>query len=112
MPGYWKNDPIETFRRQVWINPFWEDDVYQVVECMGADRVIFGSDWPHIEALPEPLDYIRELKDFDAADRRKILHDNVTELIALRPSLRDRAHRPSPKVWRGRSHAGAPRRLA
>ena len=25
-----------------------------VVDQMGADRVIFGSDWPHIEALPAP----------------------------------------------------------
>ena len=23
----------------------------------GADRVIFGSDWPHIEGMPQPLDY-------------------------------------------------------
>ena len=39
---------------------------------MGPDRVIFGSDWPHIEALPD-LDYVRELKDFNADDRRQIL---------------------------------------
>jgi predicted TIM-barrel fold metal-dependent hydrolase len=52
---------------------------------MGADRVIFGSDWPHIEALPEPRDYIRELKDFDAVERKKILLDNVSELVTLRP---------------------------
>ena len=45
-------DPVETFRRNVWINPFWEDDVYEIVELMGADRVIFGSDWPHIEGMP------------------------------------------------------------
>ena len=62
MPGYWKEDPVETFRRHVWINPFWEDDVNVVADCMGADRVIFGSDWPHIEALPEPIDYVRELE--------------------------------------------------
>jgi predicted TIM-barrel fold metal-dependent hydrolase len=86
MPGYWTEDPIETFRRHVWINPFWEDDVYTVVECMGADRVIFGSDWPHIEALPEPREYVRELKDFEPADRRRILNDNVRELITLRPA--------------------------
>ncbi len=86
MPGYWKEDPIELFRRHVWINPFWEDDVEEVTECMGPDRVIFGSDWPHIEALPEPIDYVRELKSFDAADRRKILHDNVRGLLTLQPS--------------------------
>ena len=86
MPGYWKDDPVETLRRHVWINPFWEDDVYQVAECMGADRVLFGSDWPHIEALPEPRDYVKELKNFSAEDRRLILNDNVRELITLRPA--------------------------
>ena len=62
MPGYFTEDPVESFRRNVWINPFWEDDVEEVVELMGADRVIFGSDWPHIEGMPRPLDYATELK--------------------------------------------------
>jgi predicted TIM-barrel fold metal-dependent hydrolase len=84
--GYFADDPVDIFRNNVWINPFWEDDVYEVVEHMGADRVVFGSDWPHIEALPEPLDYLRELKDFDADQRRKILYDNVVELSSLRPA--------------------------
>ncbi len=48
--------------------------------------MIFGSDWPHIEALPEPMAYVKELKDFDAGDRRLILYDNVRELITLRPT--------------------------
>ena len=59
IPGFFPEDPVETFRRNIWINPFWEDDVYEIAELMGADRVIFGSDWPHIEGMPEPLDYVR-----------------------------------------------------
>jgi len=86
MPGYWKDDPVALFREHVWINPFWEDDVNEVAECMGPDRVVFGSDWPHIEALPEPVDYVRELKEFDADETRKILFDNVQELLTLRPT--------------------------
>jgi len=86
MPGYWKDDPIDTFRRHVWINPFWEDDVNRVADCVGPDRVIFGSDWPHIEALPQPIDYVRELKEFDAVESKQILFDNVKELITLRPT--------------------------
>jgi predicted TIM-barrel fold metal-dependent hydrolase len=82
MPGYFKEDPVATFRRHVWINPFWEDDVEEVVSWMGADRVIFGSDWPHIEGMPEPLDYVSELAGFDAPTRRKILRDNARELNA------------------------------
>jgi predicted TIM-barrel fold metal-dependent hydrolase len=85
LPGFFKEDPVDIFRRHVWINPFWEDDVNETVELMGADRVVFGSDWPHIEGMPKPLDYAVELKGFDEATQRKILLDNALELTARRP---------------------------
>jgi predicted TIM-barrel fold metal-dependent hydrolase len=86
IPGFFRDDPVEAFRRNVWINPFWEDDVNEVVELMGADRVIFGSDWPHIEGMPRPLDYVAELKEFDDEQRRLILRENTAELNQLRPA--------------------------
>jgi predicted TIM-barrel fold metal-dependent hydrolase len=85
LPGYFSDDPVEQFKRHVWVNPFWEDDLETVVELMGADRVIFGSDWPHIEALPHPLDYVPETKPLSDADRKLVLHDNAIELAQLRP---------------------------
>jgi len=87
IPGYFAEDPAETFRRHVWINPFWEDDVAEVVEYMGAERVIFGSDWPHIEGMPRPLDYLEELRGFDAGTVRRIMRDNAVELT--RPGRRE-----------------------
>lgn len=84
MPGYFHEDPVESLRRHVWINPFWEDDVHEVVDLMGDDRVVFGSDWPHIEGMPRPLDYAVELKEFDGATRRRILRDNAEELNTAR----------------------------
>jgi predicted TIM-barrel fold metal-dependent hydrolase len=86
IPGYWSEDPVETFRRNVWINPFWEDDVNETAALMGADRVVFGSDWPHIEGLPEPLDYVAELGAFSAAERRRILLTNAEELNTPQPA--------------------------
>jgi len=86
MPGYFAEHPVETMRRHWWINPFWEDDVAEVVDIMGADRVIFGSDWPHIEGMPTPLVYVDELKAFDDATRRLILRDNVMDLNTPRPA--------------------------
>ena len=83
--GWFRDDPVDTFRRHVWVNPFWEDDVREVVKLMGADRVIFGSDWPHIEGMPLPLDYVRELTPFADAERRRILRDNARELNTPRP---------------------------
>jgi predicted TIM-barrel fold metal-dependent hydrolase len=84
MPGYFKQDPIELFKRHVWINPFWEDDVNEVAALMGNERVIFGSDWPHIEGMPEPLDFVNDLAKFDADAKRRILRDNTTELTRPR----------------------------
>jgi hypothetical protein len=83
--GYYKEDPTLLFKEHVWINPFWEDDVNEVADIMGSDRVIFGSDWPHIEGMPEPLDYVEELIKFSDADKRKILRDNAAGLNQRRP---------------------------
>ena len=52
---------------------------------MGADRVLFGSDWPHIEGMPAPLDYVPELAKLNDAERRAVLLDNVTELNTPNP---------------------------
>jgi hypothetical protein len=85
MPGYFADDPVETLRANWWINPFWEDDVHEVARIMGTDRVLFGSDWPHIEGMPDPLNYLPELKAFSDEDQRRILLDNVTELNTPQP---------------------------
>jgi predicted TIM-barrel fold metal-dependent hydrolase len=85
MPGYWREDPTETLRRHIWINPFWEDDVHQVVDVMGADRVLFGSDWPHIEGMVAPLDYVAELEGLDEDVQRKVLRDNALALMSPAP---------------------------
>lgn len=47
---------------------------------MGAERVIFGSDWPPIEGMPRPLDYLDDVADLDAATLRRIMLDNTAEL--------------------------------
>ena len=86
MANYYKEDPGLLFKEHVWINPFWEDDVYEVEEHMGSDRVIFGSDWPHIEGMPTPLAYVKELEKFDDSQQLRILRDNTRELNELRPA--------------------------
>jgi predicted TIM-barrel fold metal-dependent hydrolase len=86
MNGWFPEDPVEVFRRHVWVNPFWEDHVDDVIAAVGVDRVIFGSDWPHIEALPEPLQYVDELTHLSPADEKRILADNAAELNELQPA--------------------------
>jgi predicted TIM-barrel fold metal-dependent hydrolase len=52
---------------------------------MGADRVILGSDWPHMEGLEQPRDILEELGGIAAADQEKILYGNAAELNERRP---------------------------
>jgi predicted TIM-barrel fold metal-dependent hydrolase len=84
--GYYKEDPALLFKEHVWINPFWEDDPYEVESLMGAERVIFGSDWPHIEGMPDPLDYVGEISKLDEAKQRLILRENALVLNERRPA--------------------------
>lgn len=75
-----KEDPVELLRNNVWIAPFWEDDVNEVLNVMGPDRVLFGSDWPHVEGLVQPLDYLGEIAHLAPDVQAKILGDNVRYL--------------------------------
>ena len=54
MPNEFPEHPLEVFHRNVWVNPFWEDSVTGLVDLIGADRVCFGSDYPHPEGLDDP----------------------------------------------------------
>ena len=83
-PSWFDEDPVELFRQHVWMNPFWEDNVYEIIELMGADHVIFGSDWPHIEGMPTPLDYLEEVKDLNDDDLQLVMRNNTRYLNTLR----------------------------
>jgi predicted TIM-barrel fold metal-dependent hydrolase len=75
--------PSEILRRHVWIAPFPEDDVKEIVQLMGADRVLMGSDWPHAESTPTPRAYLASLDGLDEAATRRVVHDNLAELVPI-----------------------------
>jgi predicted TIM-barrel fold metal-dependent hydrolase len=56
-----------------------------VIEHMGGDRVILGSDWPHMEGLEHPRDILEEVEAIPAADQEKVLYANVAALNGRRP---------------------------
>jgi hypothetical protein len=56
-------DPVEAFRRNCWISPFFEDDFTELFDAMGVENICFGSDWPHPEGLAEPWSYVDHLPD-------------------------------------------------
>jgi predicted TIM-barrel fold metal-dependent hydrolase len=80
-PWAFKEDPLEVIRRNVWVTPYYEEDIDALAELIGVERVLFGSDWPHGEGLAEPTDFVKELHNFDEAGVRRIMRDNALELL-------------------------------
>lgn len=80
-PWMFTEDPLDTLRRHVWVTPYLEEDLGALAELMGADRILFGSDWPHGEGVAQPLDFAKELGAFSDDDVRRIMHDNCAELL-------------------------------
>jgi len=83
MPQEFSTHPLEVLKRNVWINPFWEEALDDVIELMGADRVCFGSDFPHPEGLADPLSFVDQLADLDQASVERIMSANMFELLGL-----------------------------
>ena len=83
MPQNFAEHPVEVFKRNLWVNPFWEADAGELAVLIGADKVMFGSDWPHPEGLAEPLSYVKYLDGLDGDLRRKILSSNAYGFMGL-----------------------------
>jgi predicted TIM-barrel fold metal-dependent hydrolase len=80
-PWVFPEDPLDTVRRHVWVTPYCEEDLPALAELIGVERILFGSDWPHGEGLAQPTDFAQELDGFDDAAVRRIMRDNVLELL-------------------------------
>jgi predicted TIM-barrel fold metal-dependent hydrolase len=80
-PQDFSENPVEVFKRQIHISPFWEEDLGALAELIGVDRVLFGSDYPHPEGLADPVSYADELKGLDAESVRKIMGGNLARLM-------------------------------
>jgi predicted TIM-barrel fold metal-dependent hydrolase len=52
------------------VSPFFEDNFNDLRDLIGADRILFGSDWPHVEGLDQPADYLKEISTTSTMLRR------------------------------------------
>ena len=78
--------PSEYFKRNLFAT-FWfeRNNLPTLVEAVGADRILFETDFPHPTCLyPKPLDTVAEKMSVLAPDvQRKILGENAAKLYRL-----------------------------
>lgn len=84
MPDAFLEDPVEAFKRGVYISPFWEEKFSELAKLVGTDRVVFGSDWPHPEGLRDPITFVDDLADMSQDDIEKIMGRNMMELLKVK----------------------------
>ena len=82
-PKLYPEDPLMVLKRNVWIHPFHEEDPRGLIELMGVDRVVFGSDFPHAEGMSDPLSYVDELEGLPRDDIAKVMGGNLAEVMKV-----------------------------
>jgi predicted TIM-barrel fold metal-dependent hydrolase len=84
MPHAFAEDPVEAFKRNVYVSPFHEDDIEKLIETIGVDHLLFGSDFPHPEGLAEPCTYLDHLPSGLADDDvAKIMGGNLARIMRV-----------------------------
>ncbi|HLN18213.1 MAG TPA: amidohydrolase family protein [Acidimicrobiales bacterium] len=83
MPHLYQEHPAETFKRHFWMHPFHEEDPRDLVALLGADHVVFGSDFPHVEGLADPVAWAQELHGLPDEQLRLVMGGNMMELMGL-----------------------------
>ena len=77
--------PSEYFNRQCLISADPDETMTeQIVRRFGDDRVMWASDYPHIDASVNALAILREqIKNLPLDSQRKILGDNVARFYGI-----------------------------
>jgi predicted TIM-barrel fold metal-dependent hydrolase len=81
--GSFPGRPSQMFKQHFVVAPFPEENPDRVIEAVGLDAVVFGSDFPHGEGLPDPSDYLKTLRGKGEAEIRAIMRDNLARFLRL-----------------------------
>ena len=60
-----------------------EEDIPALVEALGPENVLAGSDWPHPEGCAEPIDYVEGLEGLSPEVVRAVMRDNTQKLFGV-----------------------------
>jgi predicted TIM-barrel fold metal-dependent hydrolase len=82
-PHLFEEDPVEVFKRNIFVHPFHEEDPKGLVELLGADNVLFGSDFPHPEGMSDPISFVDDLEGLPKADIEKVMGGNLGRLMNI-----------------------------
>ena len=73
-----------------YLDKFWydclthdENALRMLIDMVGLDRVVFGTDWPFDMAIDEPVSWVRDMTKLTEAEKDAILGGNIESLLGL-----------------------------
>ena len=86
--GFWPGGeingrPSEVLMEHLYVSPFFEEDVAGLVHSIGAERVLFGSDYPHPEGVADPIDWLVKVDGLSEGQVRMIMRENAARLFGI-----------------------------
>ena len=73
-----------------YLDKFWydclthdENALRMLIDMVGLDRVVFGTDWPFDMAIDEPVSWVRDMAKLTEAEKDAILGGNIESLLGL-----------------------------
>ena len=81
LPGSFPENPLAAFERCVWVVPYWEEPIHDLIGYVPVERILAGSDFPHSDGLPEPTAFAKALTEFSDDDVRRIMRDNLKSIL-------------------------------
>ncbi len=73
--------PSEYFRQHCFVAPFPEENLDRVIAAVGVEPIVFGTDFPHGEGLPDPAAYMGQLAHLSEADTRAVMRGNLGRFL-------------------------------
>jgi len=80
-PHVFDEDPVEVLKRNIFVHPFHEEDTRGLIDVIGVDNVLFGSDFPHPEGMADPISFVEELAGCAPEDVAKVMGGNLSRLM-------------------------------
>jgi predicted TIM-barrel fold metal-dependent hydrolase len=74
---------VESFKRNIYVHPFHEEDPKGLIDVLGPDRVLFGSDYPHPEGMSDPISFVDDLSGLPDDVVKKVMGGNLNQLMGF-----------------------------
>ncbi|HYV62885.1 MAG TPA: amidohydrolase family protein [Bryobacteraceae bacterium] len=81
--GALKERPRDVFKKHIKVSPYPEDDIKGLVDLIGVEAVLGGSDWPHPEGVPTPGAFAEHITELTEAQQKLVMRQNTGRLLGL-----------------------------